>query len=228
MSYQSPRSYSLYRHCLPVTWSLTTPSCVRMVRRLSPLIPEPTCDRRSPARAASMPDCFASQMRARRRAKAEARFPCWLRPSSQRTVTPLGLCQTCTALLILLRACPPAPEPRIAVHSRSQSRRCTCASVGSGRTATVTVLVWTRPRFSLGGMRCHRWPPGSSRNISSAPRPVTRKTIMPERTSRSSASKTPPRTAACVDFHLLGDERLRVVPAFSGANLNDGHARSLA
>src|SRR5262249_5641493 len=97
-------------------------------------------------------------------------------------------------------------------------------SVGSGSTATVMVLVWTRPRFSLGGTRCQRWPPASSWNASSAPLPHTRKIRVPSLRSVSSRSKTPPRRALPVDPELVQDEELGVVAALGGADLdNHGH-----
>src|SRR5688572_24682966 len=94
-------------------------------------------------------------------------------------------------------------------------------SLGSGNTATVTVDVWTRPRFSFGGMRCQRCPPGSVSSSDRAPRPVMRNATNPSRSSRSTASKRPPPRDANVDGHLLAHERLCVVTALGGAYLED-------
>src|SRR5574341_1013815 len=160
-------------------------------------------------------------MRARSVAIAVALFWCWLRSLSHRTMMPVGTCFTWKALAVTLRCCPPAPEPRQVDHSSSRSSRTTCASVGSGRTATVTVLVWTRPRFSLGGMRCQRWPPGSSLNVSQAPLPVTRKTRKPDRCSTTSRSKTPPHSELRVDRELLLDQELRVISTLGRSDFHD-------
>src|SRR5262245_39024360 len=86
------------------------------------------------------------------------------------------------------------------------------------------VLVWTRPRFSVGGMRCQRWPPASSRNAAAAPEPSARKTIRPRRRSTSSRLKTVAERAFRVNRELFLDQGLGVVAAFGGADLdNHGH-----
>src|SRR5262245_6173542 len=99
------------------------------------------------------------------------------------------------------------------MSSSRGSRLGSSTSLGSSSTATVTVLVWTRPRFSFGGTRCQRWPPASSANAWRAPRPDTRITANPGRSSTSSALKRPPARDLHVDRDLPRDERLRVVAA---------------
>src|SRR5215467_6460730 len=95
------------------------------------------------------------------------------------------------------------------------------ASLGSGSTATVMVLVWTRPRFSLGGTRCQRWPPGSSRKQAAALAPTARKSITPRRSSRSSISKPVAERAARIDRELLLHQQLGIIAAFGGTDLDD-------
>src|SRR5262249_27596852 len=90
-----------------------------------------------------------------------------------------------------------------------------------GSTATVMVLVWTRPRLSLGGTRCQRCPPASSSKAASAPAPVTRSTTTPGTWWTISASKTALRHVPRVNAELELDERLRVIPAFRRADLDD-------
>src|SRR5215467_2908697 len=98
------------------------------------------------------------------------------------------------------------------------------ASLGSGSTATVMVLVCTRPRFSLGGTRCQRWPPASSRNAAAARGPSARATIRPRRCSRIARLKAVAERAARVDRELLFDQGLGVVAALGGADFDDqGH-----
>jgi len=50
-------------------------------------------------------------------------------------------------------------------------------STGS-RTATVMVEVCTRPRFSVSGIRCHLWPPGSFAKAFLAPGPEISRMMM--------------------------------------------------
>ena len=85
----------------------------------------------------------------------------------------------------------------------------------------VMVLVWTRPRFSVGGIRCQRWPPASCVQCWAAVGPVIRRIAYPGRASRSSASKAVAEGALAVDANLIGDEQFRVVPAFGRSNLDD-------
>lgn len=134
---------------------------------------------------------------------------------------PLGICRSCTALLVTFRCCPPAPEPRHVAQSRSCSRRTNCVSVGSGKTATVTVLVCTRPLFSVGGIRCQRCPPASSLKTCPACLPSARKTRRPDRRSTISRSKTPLERDLGVDGELLFDQELCIGTAFGGTNLDD-------
>lgn len=197
------------------------PSCTRIVRILSPRIPLPTCWRRSCARAVWSAAARAAIIRARSTAKARARFRCWLRSSSHRTVRPVGRCVTTTADSVLLRCCPPAPDPRQVCHSSSDGGMRHSASVGSGSTATVIVLVWTRPRRSVGGIRCQRWPPPSFAKTWAALSPTTRRQIKPERCSRISASKPVPLCSGDVDPSLVTNEEPGVFAAFSGSNFDD-------
>src|SRR6185312_7323170 len=195
-----------------------------MVRRLSPRMPEPFCARRSTSRAPCTRSRSAAHRRARRMASASTRLCCCEREVSQRTCKPVGRCVSSTVDSVLLRFWPPEPVPRHIDQSRSRSSTRTSTAVGSGRTATVMVLVCTRPWRSLGGTRCQRWPPGSSRKQPAAPAPTTRKSMTPRRSSRSSISKTVAERAARVDGELLLHEQLGVVAAFGGADLDDdGH-----
>lgn len=90
------------------------------------------------------------------------------------------------------------------------------------------VLVWTLPRFSVGGILCQRWPPASSLKVSSAFLPVTSRMQSPGRSSTIATSKTPPTSQSKVDCRLLENEQLRVVAALCGANLDDdAHERRL-
>lgn len=83
------------------------------------------------------------------------------------------------------------------------------------------VLVWTRPRFSLGGMRCQRWPPASPSKVSTALLPEILRTQRPGRCSTTSKSKTPPGPQLEVDGDLLVHEELGVVAAFGSPDLYD-------
>lgn len=96
-------------------------------------------------------------------------------------------------------------------------------SSGSGKTATVMVLVCTRPRFSVGGTRCHRWPPASLANVSSAPGPDTTNATNPSVCSVISTSKTPPLHQFHVDGELIFDEELCVSATFGSTNFYDWH-----
>src|SRR5262245_29663819 len=90
------------------------------------------------------------------------------------------------------------------------------------------VLVWTRPRRSGGGIRCQRWPPASSRNVSAARLPENLSTQKPGRSSTISDSKQPPPGEAEIDAGLLDHQKLCVVAALGGTNLYDdtGHDTS--
>jgi hypothetical protein len=136
------------------------------------------------------------------------------------TIRPVGRCRSCTALSVFCRCWPPAPVARHAVHSRSAAGSSSAVAAGSGRTATVIVLECTRPRFSVGGTRCQRWPPASSWN-SPASGPNARNTIRPARASHSSRSKSPPGGEPLVDGELLRDQQLGVGAPFGGADLDD-------
>lgn len=134
---------------------------------------------------------------------------------------PVGRCRTRTADSVTLRCCPPAPVPLTVSHWRSAGRRASSPSDGAGRTATVTVLVWTRPRRSVGGTRCHRWPPASCAKAASAPGPVISTTQSPGRASTTSISKTPPLAPLHVEAQLIDHEQFRVVATFCSANFHD-------
>ena len=192
-----------------------------MVRRLSPRIPEPTCCRLCESRAPINTLFCCSHSRARSSAIALALFCVRLRSVSQRTASPDGLCLIKQQLLVLFLFCPPEPLPRIIWHSMSDSEMRTCASVGSGNTATVIVLVWTRPRFSVGGTRCQRCPPASFANTSFTFGPLTSKITIPERCSIISKLKTPPNPQLNVNGELLKHQVFGVCAAFSGSNLYD-------
>src|SRR5262245_1524057 len=120
----------------------------------------------------------------------------------------------------LLTFWPPAPEARQVDHSRSPSRIWMRQLTGSGSTATVTVEVWVRPLRSVGGTRCHRWPPLSLANRASACGPSTRNTMMPGRSSTRSRLKPPPPRELEIDAELLTNEQFGVVAAFRGADFN--------
>lgn len=141
-----------------------------MVRTLSPRMPEPACSLRTFDRASCFLSFSISNILARRREKALSLFCFWLLLSSALTDIPVGICLRMTAVSVLLRCCPPGPEPLVNCSSRSQWLMVTWASVGSGKQTTVTVDVWTRPRFSVGETLCQRWPPASAANLS-APLP---------------------------------------------------------
>lgn len=192
-----------------------------MVRRLSPRMPEPICARRSSARARSLVVARCSRSRARRIAIALSRFACCDRSASHRTTSPLSWCLILQAESVTLRCCPPAPDPRMNVTSTSSSRMTTSCSRGSGSTATVIVLVCTRPRFSVGGTRCHLCPPGSFSNVAIAPRPTTRRTTKPERSSAIVTLKTPLRAELQVDLELLQNKVLGVRATLGSTNLDD-------
>lgn len=118
----------------------------------------------------------------------------------------------------MFRCCPPGPLPRRVVHWRSDGSIRRSMGSGSGRTATVTVLVWTRPRRSVGGTRCHRWPPASLPKATAAAAPETRRTISPGRSSITSSSKIPPQCSPRVDACLFAHEQFRVGPALGSPN----------
>jgi hypothetical protein len=92
---------------------------------------------------------------------------------------------------------------------------------GSASTATVIVLVCVRPRFSVGGTRCHLCPPVSPANSAAAPRPEMQSTAMPGRFSTRSTLKRPPRAKAQVDLHLIEHEELGISAALGSSNLDD-------
>lgn len=74
-------------------------------------------------------------------ARAIRRFFHWDLSVSTRTVTPVGMWVITTAFDVLLRAWPPLPEPRVAVHEISESGIVSSPSSITGMTATVTVEV---------------------------------------------------------------------------------------
>jgi hypothetical protein len=83
-------------------------------------------------------------------------------------------------------------------------------SVGSDKTATVTVDVWTRPRFSVGGIRCHRWPPASFAKALSQPLPAALKISIPGLLWMISRLKTPPLGQLRVDGELIVHQKFCV------------------
>jgi hypothetical protein len=97
---------------------------------------------------------------------------------------------------------------------------------GSGSTATVIVDVWMRPLRSVGGTRCHRWPPLSLANKAWACGPSTRNTTMPGRSSSRSRLKTPPSRKLEIDAELIADKQLGVGATFRGADFDNTHGYS--
>ena len=116
---------------------------------------------------------------------ASSLFRCWLGSDSHRTSIPVGRCRARTAESVTSRCWPPAPDPRIVSTSTSSGRMVSATSRCSASTAIVIVLVCTRPRFSVGGTRCQRCPPGSPANSAAAPRPVITSDAKPGRSSTS-------------------------------------------
>lgn len=222
--YQAPFTYRSYCHCFPVMWSLTTPFCTWTVRRLSPRIPLPICRLRSslmlPFRSSSK-RCFSF---ARRIRSASARFRNWERSVSQRTYRPDGLWRSCTQDSTLLTFCPPLPPLLVNDHSKSPSRKGISASLTSAKTATVTVEVWTLPRFSVGGTRCHLCPPPSSLNMSVS---GTVNTAIPGRLSTISKLKTPPQGNAAINRKLIFNEEFGVFASLARPDFNDWHIENL-
>lgn len=86
----------------------------------------------------------------------------------------------------------------------------------------MTVLVWTRPRLSVGGTLWNLCPPGSSANAASAPLPEARKTISPGRLSTSSMTWS--KTAAVGALHIAREqlvaEELRVLASLGRPDLD--------
>lgn len=78
-----------------------------------------------------------------------------------------------------------------------------------------------RPRFSVGGTRWYRWPPASSRKSCLAPLPWNRTATNPGRSSRSSASKTPPLSCFDVGGEMVLHEEAGVFATLSRSNLDD-------
>lgn len=155
-------------------------------------------------------------------------FRCCDRSVSTRTRSPEGLWTAITHELVLFRCWPPAPEPLVAVNSTSRRLSVAICSALASSTATVTVEVWTRPLLSVGGMRCQRCPPASSRNCA-APDPLISIARKPSRRSRTARSKTLPHCSRSVGRQHVTDEQFRVVATFSRSDLkNVGiHALSL-
>lgn len=127
-------------------------------------------------------------------------FMCWDLPFSTRTEIPDGRCVTCTAESVTFLCCPPLPEPLHVLMSRSLGSISTSACcLPPCRTATVIVEVCILPRFSVGGILCHLWPPDSFEKMAQAFLPVTVKEMKPERAVISSKLKTFPYTKLCVN-----------------------------
>ena len=84
-------------------------------------------------------------------ASAFSLFFCWLRPSWQRTIRPVGICKICTAESVVLTPCPPGPPARQTSIRSSSGFSSRSTSSASGRTATVAVEVWIRPWASVAG-----------------------------------------------------------------------------
>lgn len=197
-----------------------------MVRILSERIPQPTWSFLVALRSLVAARVWASLRRVLRSPRAVWRLMCWLLPPSTRTVVFVGMCRRITTVSVLLRCWPPLPVPRVNCSSRSRGRRATSRSLGSLRTATVTVLVWTRPLFSVAGMRCHRCPPGSCSNADAALGPSTRNSKNPDRTSNTAWSKSLHGHVFLVDAELLEDELFCVFTTFTRSDFDENsHGR---
>src|SRR5262245_35128177 len=134
---------------------------------------------------------------------------------------PVGRWSSCTALSVFCTCCPPGPGDRHVDHTRSLSQTSTDAITSSSRIATVIVLDCTRPRFSVGGILCQRWPPASPANTARAPRPHTPAMTSPARRSTTQRLKLPPQREATVDRQLFLDEQLGIRTALGGTDLDD-------
>ena len=66
---------------------------------------------------------------------------CWLRPSWQRTIVPVGICKICTAESVVFTPWPPGPPERQTSMRSSSGFNSRSISSASGKTATVAVLV---------------------------------------------------------------------------------------
>src|SRR2546422_7457281 len=97
--------------------------------------PVPTCALRCAAYFAFSRAIFCSSNRERSTVNACCLFFCCDRPSAQRTIKPVGLCNTCTAESVVLTPCPPGPDARQTVISSSSGLSCTSTSSASGNTA---------------------------------------------------------------------------------------------
>ena len=60
-------------------------------------------------------------------------FFCWLRPSWQRTILPVGMCMTCTAESVVFTPCPPGPPERQTSMRRSSGFSSKSTSSASGK-----------------------------------------------------------------------------------------------
>jgi len=201
-------------------WSFTSPSFTRMVRRLSPLCPLPTCFFLSAEMLPCLRSLSAANSLAVRIARAMSLFRFCERSSSQRTVRPVGICLRMTQVSSLLAFCPPFPPERVVEYSRSLGDTENSYGCGSVKVATVTVEVWTRPLRSVGGILCHLWPPDSLANTFSVFLPVTRNTTIPGLSSVSSTSKTPPLRKFRVDSELVDHQQFGVHSSLSSPNFD--------
>lgn len=184
---------------------------------MSPRSPLPTCWRRDWLTSFRPFIAPTSATLAASTASAVALFLCWLRSDSIRTLSPVGRWMAITADSVLFRCCPPGPSPFVVVISTSL-RFSPSGVSGMLSTATVTVEVWTRPRFSVGGMRCHRWPPPSLRK-SPTFAPMSSSARKPGRRSKTSRSKSPPGGAGRVHRQHVLNEELCIFAALSRADL---------
>lgn len=198
-----------------------------MVRRLSPRWPDPICCRRFSARSLCAPDSSRSRSRDLRTAKANCLLRNCDRSFWQRTVNPVGRCFRITHVSTFWTFWPPLPALRVVVHSKSFGGISKSIDSGSGKTATVIVEVWTRPLRSVGGIRCHRWPPASFANAVAAPGPSIERLTYPGSCSMRSTLKPPPHAAAGINLQLVFDEQLGVIATFGRSDFDDRHGSSV-
>ena len=102
---------------------------------------------------ASSCSLFRAKRRARRTCMAISLLLCCVRSSWQVTMMPVGRWRSRTADSRLLTYWPPGPEARKTSTRISLGLILNSVSSASGKTATEAVEVWTRPDFSVAGIR---------------------------------------------------------------------------